>query len=97
MLGIAGWIFMPIVFTIPMEIRGMTGARVGIAVAIVLGAGNLAGFVVPLMVGALRDASGSFVLGLAIACALSLVLVACALAMPETGPVEGRRRERATG
>jgi CP family cyanate transporter-like MFS transporter len=90
MLGIAGWVFMPIVFTIPMEIRGMTASRVGIAVAIVLGAGNLAGFFIPLMVGFLRDQLGSFTLGLTIACALSLLLAACAWVMPETGPVARR-------
>ena len=90
LLGIAGWIFMPVVFTIPMEIPGMTGARVGIAVALVLGAGNLAGFFVPLMVGTLRDLTGSFTLGLALACALAPVMALCALAMPETGPVAAR-------
>ncbi|MEI7925961.1 MAG: MFS transporter, partial [Chloroflexota bacterium] len=90
LLGIAGWIFMPVVFTIPMEIPGMTGARVGIAVALVLGAGNLAGFFVPLMVGTLRDLTGSFTLGLALACGLAPLMALCALAMPETGPVAAR-------
>ncbi|MGE3857616.1 MAG: CynX/NimT family MFS transporter [Dehalococcoidia bacterium] len=94
MLGVAGWIFMPVVFTIPMEIPGMNASRVGIAVAMVLGAGNLAGFFVPLMVGYLRDQLGSFTLGLTIACALSLLLAACALAMPETGPVGPRSPRR---
>lgn len=84
-LGIVGWVFMPVVFTIPMEIPGMNGARVGIAVAMVLGAGNLAGFFIPLMVGYLRDQTGSFVLGLSIACSLALVMVACTALMPETG------------
>lgn len=91
LLGVAGWIFMPVVFTIPMEIAGISASRVGIAVAVVLGAGNLAGFFVPLMVGSLRDLTGSFTLGLAIACTLSLVLVGCAIAMPETGPIGPRR------
>ena len=90
LLGIVGWIFMPVVFTIPMEVPGMTGARVGIAVALVLGAGNLAGFFVPLMVGTLRDLTGSFTLGLALACALAPLMALCALAMPETGPVRPR-------
>lgn len=94
MLGIVGWIFMPVVFTIPMEIPGMTGARVGIAVALVLGAGNLAGFFIPLMVGYLRDLSGSFTLGLALACALAPLMALGALAMPETGPVGDRTPRR---
>ena len=94
LLGIAGWIFMPVVFTIPMELPGMNASRVGVGVALVLGAGNLAGFFVPLMVGALRDQTGSFTLGLTIAAALALVMVVCALAMPETGPVAPSKGER---
>ncbi len=90
LLGVAGWIFMPIVFTIPMEVPGMNASRVGIAVAVVLGSANLAGFFAPLMVGAVRDLTGSFTPGLAIACALSLVLVGCAVAMPETGTLAPR-------
>lgn len=89
LLGIAGWIFMPVVFTIPMEIPGINASRVGIAVAVVLGAGNGAGFVVPLMVGYLRDVTGSFTLGLAIALAMAPALAVCAWLMPETGPVRG--------
>ena len=96
-LGVIGWIFVPVVFTIPMEIPGMTASRVGIAVAIVLGAGNLAGFFVPLMVGYLRDQVGSFTPGLAIACALAPILAVCAYAMPETGPVGARTRRGMTG
>ena len=88
LLGIVGWVFMPVVFTIPMELPGMNAARVGIAVAMVLGAANLAGFVVPLLVGYLRDLTGSFTPGLAIACALAPALAACAWAMPETGPID---------
>jgi len=94
LLGIVGWVFMPVVFTIPMEIPGMNASRVGIAVAMVLGAGNLAGFFVPLLVGYLSDLTGSFVLGLAIASALSLLLVACTALMPETGPVARRAPTR---
>ena len=92
LLGVVGWVFMPVVFTIPMEIPGMNPARVGIAVAMVLGAANLAGFVVPLLVGYLRDVTGSFTLGLAIACALAPLLAVCAWAMPETGPIAATPR-----
>ncbi|MSQ42323.1 MAG: MFS transporter [Dehalococcoidia bacterium] len=84
-LGVMGWIFMPVVFTIPMELPGMTPERVGIVVATVLGAGNLSGFVAPLFVGYLRDQTGAFSLGLGIASSLALVLALCGYLMPETG------------
>ena len=94
LLGVVGWIFVPVVFTIPMEIPGMNASRVGIALAMVLGAGNLAGFVVPLMVGYLRDQTGSFTIGLTIACSLALVMAACAYVMPETGPLRSSTHRR---
>jgi hypothetical protein len=73
--------------TIPMESARIGPARAGVAVSVILGAGNLSGFLLPLLVGAVRDTSGSFVLGLGIAGCLALVLAVSALVIPETGPV----------
>jgi CP family cyanate transporter-like MFS transporter len=83
--GILGWVFMPIVFTIPMELPNMTSDRVGVVIAIVLSAGNLSGFVFPLLVGYLRDLTGGFLLGFAICALMSLGLAAAGYLMPETG------------
>ncbi len=83
--GILGWVFMPIVFTIPMELPNMTPERVGVTVGIVLSAGNLSGFVFPFLVGFLRDLTGSFMLGFGICALMALALAAAGYLMPETG------------
>jgi len=84
-LGILAWISMPLMFTIPMELPGMTPARVGVTTALVLAIGNTSGFFAPLIVGALRDATGAFSSGLLFAAVLGLALAAAGWLMPETG------------
>ncbi len=64
--GVATSIFIPVMMTIPMEAARIGPARAGVAVSVILGAGNFSGFVVPLLVGTARDVSGTFVLGLAV-------------------------------
>ena len=83
--GILGWVFMPIVFTIPMELPGVTAERVGVTIGIVLSVGNLSGFVAPLLVGYLRDRTGNYLLGFAICALGGLGLAAAGYLMPETG------------
>jgi len=94
-LGILSWIAMPLVFTIPMELPGMRPERVGIATALVLAIGNTSGFLAPLMVGILRDATGAFTAGLLLVGCLALVLAAAGWLMPETG--RGTRLVSVTG
>ena len=83
--GVLGWVFMPIVFTIPMELPNMTAERVGVAIAMVLSAANLAGFVFPLLVGFLRDLTGGFTVALSLCAVLGLALAGAGYLMPETG------------
>ena len=83
--GILGWVFMPIVFTIPMELPRVTAERVGVTVGIVLSVGNLSGFFAPLLVGYLRDRTGNYLLGFGICALGGLVLAAAGYLMPETG------------
>lgn len=86
LLGILGWLYFPVMFTIPMELPNMTPRRVGMTVAIVLGMGNLTGFFAPLLVGFLRDQTGSFWLGLLICSLAPLSLLVVGYLLPETGP-----------
>lgn len=92
LFGISTSVFIPVMLTIPMESPRIGPSRAGVAVAVILGAGNLSGFVLPLVVGALRDATGSFVLGLAGAGLLALALAVSGVLVPETGPVTERAR-----
>jgi len=85
LFGVLSWVFIPVVFTIPMELPRMNPARVGMTVAVFLTAGNLSGFVVPLLVGSLRDQTGALTLGLVGAAMLPVALAASGYLMPETG------------
>ena len=75
LLGLTAFLYFPVVFTIPMELKGMTPERAGVALATALSIGNVAAFVSPLLVGFLRDLTGGFGLGLAICSLLPLSLV----------------------
>ncbi len=84
-LGVVSWVFIPVVFTIPMELPRMTPERVGVTTALVLTAGNTSGFFAPLAVGMLRDMTGTFTAGLGLAALLALGLAVAGWLMPETG------------
>jgi cyanate permease len=86
LFGVSTAIFIPVMLTIPMEVARIGGARSAVAVAVILGAGNLSGFVLPLAIGALRDGTGSFTLGLGVAAVLALALAGAGVLVPETGP-----------
>ena len=93
LLGIAFFIGGSALFTIPMETRGMTPAHVSLVMGTVFSFGYLVSSWSPVLVGWLRDRTGSYVPGLTIWAAFSWTLLVCALLLPETGP--GRVRSRA--
>ena len=86
LLGFGSWLHLPSVLTMPMEFRGVTLERATLSVAMLLTLGNITGFLSPLMIGYLRDQTGSFELGLTICAALPLTLIIAGLLVPETGP-----------
>ena len=86
LLGFGSWLHLPSVLTMPMEFRGVTLERATLSVAMLLTLGNITGFLSPLMIGYLRDQTGSFELGLTICAALPLTLIIAGLLLPETGP-----------
>ncbi|MQC17106.1 MAG: MFS transporter [Chloroflexi bacterium] len=84
-LGIGAMLWFPAALTIPLELPGVTPERATVATATILSVGNLSGFVVPLLVGALHDLTGSYFVGL-VACAIvPLMLTLSGLLVPETG------------
>lgn len=93
LLGFGSWLHLPSVLTMPMEFRGVTLERATLSVAMLLTLGNITGFLSPLMIGFLRDQTGSFTLGLTICVALPLTLVVAGLLAPETGPRGQQRHE----
>ncbi len=93
LFGVMSWVFIPVVFTIPMELPRMTPERVGVTVAVVLSMGNLSGFAASLVVGLIRDRTGVFSVGLMIAALLAVGLAVAGYLMPETGLGTAPRRD----
>ena len=91
LLGFVSWIHFPSVMTMPMEFPGATLERATLSFATMMTIGNVSGFFSPLMVGLLRDQTGSFGLGFTICVAFPLSLIIAGLLVPETGP-RGRAR-----
>ncbi len=90
-MGFFSWMYQPSAFTLPMELPGMTPQKLGVMLATALGIGNLATFFSPLLVGAIADASGSYVPGLAVVSGLAVLLSLAGYLLPETGP-KGKSR-----
>ena len=84
--GMLSWLYFPSALTMPMELRGMTPERATVAVATMLSMGNVSGFFTPLLVGVLRDQTGSFMAGFTICALLPISLLVAGLLLQETGP-----------
>lgn len=84
--GFFGVLYMPVIYTIPMEMPGMTPETGSLVLALALAAGNFGGFMGPILVGYVADFTGSYLAGFLVCCALSLSLLVGGLLLPETGP-----------
>jgi cyanate permease len=81
-MGVGSWLYVPKLLTLPMQMAGMTPERVAVVWGSLLTFSGFAMFVAPIFVGALRDATGSFFPGLAIAAVASWALLVAGLLMP---------------
>lgn len=79
--GVGG--LMPIIVSVPTELDGIGPDLTATAVGIVFAVGEVGGFGGPVVIGALRDLTGSFVPGLVVLAAGGLVIVAAALALDD--------------
>jgi len=86
LFGICELIFMPVIFTVCMELPGSTPSVAALVIAAMLAIGNVLGFTGPLIVGFLTDITGSYLPGLVVASVLSWSLFIGGLLLPETGP-----------
>lgn len=73
----------PLIRAIPAELDGIGPALTGTAVGLVFAVGEIGGFLGPVVIGALRDATGSFAPGLALVLAATLVAAGAGAAMDE--------------
>jgi NNP family nitrate/nitrite transporter-like MFS transporter len=85
LLGFGAWFYLPLLFTIPMELPDAVPEQVSLVLATIGTLGGILSFVAPLLVGAMTDALGSYIPGFAIFAVLSWSLVVAGLMLPETG------------
>lgn len=83
-LGLGAWLYVPTLQTLPMELPGMTPQRVAIAWGWITTASGIGTFIAPLGVGAMRDATGSFVPGFLLFTGLGWFLFVAGFFLPET-------------
>ena len=83
LLGIGSWLYVPLLLSLPMELRGMTPERVAIVWGSFVTVGGIGMFVSPLLVGILRDISGDFLPGFLICAAAAWSLLAAGIFMPK--------------
>ena len=90
-LGFAHWVFMPIIFTIAMELPGKTPEKVAIIIATTLTMGNIVSLAGPILIGASTDAIGSYIPGLSVLSLAPLTMLVAGILLPETGPRSRKR------
>jgi len=81
-LGFGSWLYVPTLLTLPMQMAGMTPERVAVIWGSLLTFSGFAMFISPILVGGLRDLTGSFLPGLAICAAASWTLLLAGLLLP---------------
>ncbi len=89
-LGIGSWLYVPTLLTLPMQMAGMTPERVAVVWGSFLTFSGFAMFVSPILVGALRDLTGSFIPGLAVCAAASWTLLLAGVLLPRNPGLSGR-------
>jgi cyanate permease len=85
-LGVALFTYVGPLFTIPMELPGLTPQHVSLMMGTVFSVAYTFSSLSPVVVGWLHDAAGSFLPGLAMWAGFSWVLAVAGLLLPETGP-----------
>ena len=89
-LGVGSELHTPTMLSLPMELPGMTPEKIAIVWGFLLSTGGFAMFLSPLLVGLLRDVSGSFMPGFAIAALAGWSLFIAGMFMPKSVPVHVR-------
>ena len=93
-LGVASFIYLPVLMTIPMEMKGLSEGQVAVAWATMFAVASGIAIVGPMSVGFMTDWLGSFVPGFMLWAVLSWGLLVVGLMVPETGPRAQLSRRR---
>ena len=84
LVGIGSWLYVPTLLSRTMELVRRDPERVAIVWGSLLAFSGLAMFVAPIMVGALRDLTGSYLPGFLIGSIAALTLLIAGLGMPRS-------------
>ncbi len=83
-LGIGSWLYVPLLLSLPMEMKGMTPGKVAIVWGTFVTVGGIGMFVSPLLVGILRDISGTFLPGFLLCSVAGWSLLAAGVFLPRS-------------
>lgn len=81
-LGIGSWLYVPTLLTAPMRLPGATPERVAVIWGSFMTFSGIGMFIAPIMVGAIRDAAGSYLTGFLICAAASWALLISGILLP---------------
>lgn len=81
-LGIGSWLYVPTLLTVPMRLPGATPERVAVIWGSFMTFSGIGMFIAPIMVGAIRDAAGSYLTGFLICAAASWALLISGILLP---------------
>ncbi|MDR3606726.1 MAG: MFS transporter [Oligoflexia bacterium] len=84
LFGVGLFLWISPLMTLGMELPGMTPERLALLNGVCYGVGYMAAFLAPVVAGALRDRTGSFIPGLILAAVLSWSLAIGGILLPET-------------
>lgn len=85
-LGIASFLYLPVLMTIPMEIKGLSEGQVAVAWATMFAVATTVATIAPITVGFMTDWLGSYIPGFLLWAVVSLGLLGVGILVPETGP-----------
>lgn len=81
-LGFGSWFYVPILLTLPLRLPDITPQGLAVIYGSLMTFSGFAMFIAPILVGALRDATGSFLPGFLICTALSVTPLLAGLLLP---------------
>ncbi len=76
-LGVGSWFYIPTLFTLPLKIQWVSPERLAVIYGSVMTFSGIAMFLSPILVGAMRDYSGSFLPGFLVCAAPRRAWLSC--------------------
>ena len=81
-LGVGSWLYVPMLLTLPLRLAGITPASLAVIYGSIMTFSGLAMFISPIFVGAIRDATGSFLPGFLLCGAMSWTVLLAGVLLP---------------